>query len=293
MTSEASPAERAIERAIRRAREAGLDAERGEIIAEGVNVLVRLEPASLLARVSDLIDVMRVDGAWPWYVRDVAVTSWLAERQVLAPRPVAGPFREDDGISVSLWEWLEHDPYVNPPERELGASLAELHAVLANYDADLPDVRDVIGEVAALAEQIREVAELRASADAFERSLDSLMAALDRIDPWRTQALHGDTHAGNVVGVGDALVWIDYEDVCRGPVEFDLACAIALGVRSTADADALLEGYGGEVDLKLLELMVDARRLQLATLSAVLIATGHETPDRRARVDRWMATYAR
>lgn len=35
--------------------------------------------------------------------------------------------------------------------------------------------------------------------------------------------MHGDAHAGNLIATRDGLVWIDFEDVCRGPVEWDLA----------------------------------------------------------------------
>jgi thiamine kinase-like enzyme len=36
--------------------------------------------------------------------------------------------------------------------------------------------------------------------------------------------LHGASHPGNLVAVrGGGIVWIDFEDVCLGPVEWDLA----------------------------------------------------------------------
>jgi thiamine kinase-like enzyme len=36
--------------------------------------------------------------------------------------------------------------------------------------------------------------------------------------------LHGDAHPGNLIAARDGgLMWIDFEDVCLGPVEWDLA----------------------------------------------------------------------
>jgi hypothetical protein len=43
-------AEQAVDRALTFARRAGLVAERGEVISEGTNVLVRLKPEPALAR---------------------------------------------------------------------------------------------------------------------------------------------------------------------------------------------------------------------------------------------------
>jgi Ser/Thr protein kinase RdoA (MazF antagonist) len=42
-------------------------------------------------------------------------------------------------------------------------------------------------------------------------------------DPGEAQPLHGDAHPGNLPASRDGLPWIDFEDVCRGPVEWDLA----------------------------------------------------------------------
>ena len=35
--------------------------------------------------------------------------------------------------------------------------------------------------------------------------------------------LHGDVHPGNLIATRGGLVWIDFEETCRGPVEWDLA----------------------------------------------------------------------
>ena len=59
---------------------------------------------------------------------------------------------------------------------------------------------------------------------------DLLRAAAERLRPLREtpggelQPLHGDTHPGNhLIPTRDGgLVWIDFEDVCLGPIEWDL-----------------------------------------------------------------------
>jgi Ser/Thr protein kinase RdoA (MazF antagonist) len=57
---------------------------------------------------------------------------------------------------------------------------------------------------------------------------DRLLAAHERLapfaaDPGETAVLHGDLHPGNLHATGGELRWLDIEDVCRGPVGYDLA----------------------------------------------------------------------
>jgi thiamine kinase-like enzyme len=37
--------------------------------------------------------------------------------------------------------------------------------------------------------------------------------------------LHGDAHPGNLLPTAQGLLWIDFEDACRGPLEWDYATA--------------------------------------------------------------------
>lgn len=40
---------------------------------------------------------------------------------------------------------------------------------------------------------------------------------------WPRRPLHGDAHTGNVLNTKAGPRWLDFEDVCSGPVEWDLA----------------------------------------------------------------------
>ena len=56
----------------------------------------------------------------------------------------------------------------------------------------------------------------------------TLRGAASRLEPFLeapepTQTLHGDAHPGNLIATRNGLVWIDFEDVCLGPLEWDLA----------------------------------------------------------------------
>jgi thiamine kinase-like enzyme len=83
--------------------------------------------------------------------------------------------------------------------------------------------------------------------------------------------LHGDAHLGNVLRSGRELVWNDLEHVCRGPVEWDLAClavtAVVLGRDRESTAEAL-SGYGS-FDLDAVDRLIDLRLLEFAALKAL------------------------
>jgi len=41
--------------------------------------------------------------------------------------------------------------------------------------------------------------------------------------PGELRPVHGDAHPGNLVATPDGLIWIDFEHICLGPREWDLA----------------------------------------------------------------------
>jgi Ser/Thr protein kinase RdoA (MazF antagonist) len=51
---------------------------------------------------------------------------------------------------------------------------------------------------------------------------EALMGRLDGIT-FPEQAIHGEPHDGNCLPTREGPRWIDFEDACRGPVEWDLA----------------------------------------------------------------------
>ena len=108
--------------------------------------------------------------------------------------------------------------------------------------------------------------------------------ALDAGLPVR--ALHGDAHAGNVLRAPDGLLWIDFEDTCRGPVEWDLAC-LACGRGPSAEA---LAAYGRAPDDPELVPFVEARSLQLAVWTVFVAERRPELREQaRERLDAVLA----
>ena len=248
------------------AREHGVACDEAVRIAAGSNVLVHLKPAPVVARVMTGTAVLH-DDPERWLAREVAVGAFLAERTDLVVPPSdllpPGP-HERDGLWMTLWKFVPHDEHAPPPEpRELGRSLRALHAALAGFPGDLAPlsgIRDWLGRL---------LAELRPSPGLTRRDIDRLRLRLDALTPvvfessLPAQALHGDASMSNLLRTDSGLVWNDLEDVCAGPVAWDLsglvASARARG-QSAEFIDELLAAYG-EPGVERLETFLEAHAL--------------------------------
>jgi hypothetical protein len=218
-------------------------------VAEGYSVRVRLDPAQVLTRVVTVGRTLRGDPL-PWMQREIAVSRYLAAAGV----PVVPAWRDPGphyacGLEVSLWEWREPQRHPQPvPPMVFGRLLHELHDALQGYDADLPVL---VGPLTDIATAIR----LSDDVVLHEAAARLLPLALT----WPRRPLHGDAHTGNVLSTRSGLCWIDLEDVCAGPVEWDLASR-------TLTAE-YVDAYPGAVERGRLEDCRDLRSLQvLATI---------------------------
>ena len=240
------------------ARGHGVDCDEAVRIAAGSNVLVHLRPAPVVARVMTGTAVLH-DDVEQWLAREVAVGAFVAERSdlVVAPTDILppGPHMQD-GLWMTLWKFVPHDDQAPAPEpRELGRSLRELHAALAGFSGDLSPLSEVRDWLERL------LAELRPSPLLTRQDIDWLRFKLDALTPavfessLPAQALHGDASMSNLLRTESGLVWNDLEDVCDGPVAWDIsglvASARARG-QSATFVDELLAAYGdpGVEDLK-------------------------------------------
>jgi thiamine kinase-like enzyme len=83
---------------------------------------------------------------------------------------------------------------------------------------------------------------------------DRLVSSIDVLKEFPFQPLHGDAHPGNLLNTTLGLLWTDWEDTFRGPVEWDLASIIwnsRILDGDHATADAILAAYrqaGGGID---------------------------------------------
>jgi hypothetical protein len=241
----------AIAAAVAMGKELGLRVDEPRELGTWSNHVIHLAPAPVVARIATLTSRIRPGG--DWLDDELAVCAWLAERAapVLPPTDLcdAGPHKRD-GYRMTLWSYVES---TEPDPAEAGAELRELHAALVDYPRRLRSW-DPLPEVAAIAEYLD-----RAGAAADAATLRELSAAA-AVPAVHERPIHGDAHLGNVLG---PRLWGDWEDVCRGPVEWDVATLQAAG-RVFGDSEAAraaaVAAYG-EHDEELVEELLPLRVL--------------------------------
>lgn len=237
--------DRAVRAAVETAAAHGIRACEPVVLADGFNVLVRLRPAPVVARVMTLSSGLRPRGD-ERIARELAVAQFLASRGIPVSRPTSeappGPHRRR-GLWLSFWEHLEVDADARPTPEVVGARLRELHRALRDYpgsgavlDVPISDIGEFLG--AGGNWRFAGPGDLAA----IQRRLDALLPRLESSDSSH-RWLHGDAHPGNLLRANGEWVWTDFEECVFGPVEWDLAC---LRGSRWVDHAAALRAYGTE-----------------------------------------------
>ncbi|GAA2815905.1 phosphotransferase [Saccharopolyspora taberi] len=225
----------AVRAAARVARAHGAVVGEPVVLASGYNVIVRLDPAPVVARVVVVPAVLRsnVDGL---VGRELAVAAFLARSGVAAVRPSAeippGP-HHGEGFWMSFWEPLPAVAERLPGAEEFGSRLRKLHEALAGFPLATPPLDVPIGDVEAFLRSGFATREDLAAGRELERIVPELAGP--------AQTVHGDAHPRNLVLSGGDWVWTDLEECCRAPVEWDLA---VLRGTKRLDGVAALASYG-------------------------------------------------
>ncbi len=178
-------------------------------------VILRLLPNDVVARVA-LADEHGFE-------REVELSRRLSEAGYPVVPPADLKVHEQDGISVSLWR--HYEPQEPIPSDEYAAALRRLHAGMREIDVPVPHFMDRVIEAT------RVLAEPALSPEATEADRELVLTTLTAASRAvitagvPEQLLHGEPHPGNLLSTKDGPLFIDFETVCRGPVEFDVAHA--------------------------------------------------------------------
>lgn len=248
-------------------------------IGAASNVLVHLRPAPVVARVMTATAVLHPDVQW-WLERELEVGRFLAERSapIVPPTDLLDPGpHEHDGYWMTFWRFVKHDSGRRVGgSRRLGRSLRELHAILADFEGALPTLAGVADGLARLLD------ELRSSARLERERLEAMTSELERLRPHvfetalPVQALHGDASLSNLLRAERGLLWNDFEDVCEGPVEWDLA-SLVVSMRdrgaSPQFVDEALDAHGA-AGVQALAHFIDAQALYAAVWQAFQASGG-------------------
>ncbi len=264
--------QRAAQAALDAGRALGLAAERATVLHDVFSVVVHLEPTPVVAR----IQVVLPPGYSPELQaarqqRELDVVNWLDARgvPVVPPSPLVPrvPVRRD-GFGMTFWELADLAPDHQAYSGVAIAKSAELHAGLAGYPTSLPFLVPFTETGPALFAAL-EPSELltandidRARAQFAELSavLGDAAAFAARHPGVIVQPLQGDGPSHNVIRTTTGIRFADFEDVCAGPVEWDLAM---LGPEATAEYDDAAAALGlRRTDPHVQRLMDSARTLQ-------------------------------
>lgn len=274
----------AINAALTVAEKHGLREITPEVIRDRGNILVKLTPYPVVARIASRIDATRTHGSREWLAREVAVLAHLTDVNAPAVHISSfvppGPHQIGD-LTLTFSEWVERDLSHTPDFYEIGRSLRELHTALQSYNGQkLP----LLAPVALLQHWLKLVAPTDWLCSEDLRFLETVYEHVERelLQTARPiQVLHGDAHDGNTLYTGRGLLWLDFEETCVGPVEWDLACLITGLYKQDPVHPVILQalaGYGYAAPLENLLPFIRARVLQGA-LWAILLS--HYYPDRQ------------
>jgi hypothetical protein len=210
------------------AKRLGLDTSGMTVLHSSNNTIVHLPAGGLVAKVGTSTEAAET------LSRELAIALHLTARGAEIAPPARhvppGPHLEE-GLSLTLWDFLAHDPDPELDDDELADSIERLHAHLATWGGELPDYRD----------RIRQTERLLGDDDAMRavprdglnvlraRFAETAPGLLDRARP--AIVLHGGPHSHNVLATTAGLRWIDFETCCRGPIEADLAYLGEAGTR--------------------------------------------------------------
>lgn len=198
-----------------------LPSDRCEILQEASTLVLRLS--------EDLVGRVILDEDGPrtgsdFFDRETKVAEFLA----IQGAPVVGvhdllppgPY-EVNGFVMNFWKFVHAcDDDADP--QEVGSSLAQCHHVLQEYTGDLEPLA-ILHESLKLIPKLREENLLPNHTDLLEASL---LRTIEQLSSYPMQAIHGDAHWGNVLKTQDGPIWMDWEDVFLGPIEWDLASIV-------------------------------------------------------------------
>jgi thiamine kinase-like enzyme len=188
-------------------------------LADSNNVIVWLAPSPVVAKVGT------------GHHHALSLELRVAQHLVRMGAPVVSPATElpqqvhhVGGFVATFWQYRRHDRTEVHPEI-LAMALAALHEALATYPGALPSFEEELHRFGQVLSQPQRSPAL----DDTDRNL--LLVALDRFRmelascATDRRALHGSPHSSNVLVMRGQPQFIDFETVCQGPLEWDLAHA--------------------------------------------------------------------
>jgi Phosphotransferase enzyme family len=211
----------AIEAARRCARQLGLDAEDPVVLRATNNTVVWLAPLPIVAKVGT--------GHYDRLATEIEVANLLSAAGAPAVPPADGiPVRVHrvETFEMTFWRYEPQDGVTDPDSRSVAAALARLHEALSRLKPPAngwPPFDQEANELQSRLDNENFAPELRDDdRGVLQQALAGGVRQLQEAAPTE-QVLHGSPHRLNVLVVKGSPRFIDFETVCEGPTEWDLA----------------------------------------------------------------------
>ena len=153
------------------------------------------------------------------------------------------------GFEVSVWQWIEQEKRNADAFHAFGHLIRRFHDLDGKLDMDVPPFDPLL--------KIRRRIERLNNADGFPRKYLAVLQSALHVAEQREATLrdttlgegvlHGDALLGNTISTATGLRLIDFDSVCYGPREWDLAPSLVAVQRFGRDIEswtAFLRGYG-------------------------------------------------
>jgi hypothetical protein len=253
MSLQTPTVEEAVEAATAVAAAYGVVCEDPDVFHAAGNVWVHLAPSPVVAQIPKDVVAVRGPSTIVHVRRDLEVCQWLSERglavgapsDLLPPGPHEYESSNHEQILVAFYRYYERTPSKDKDDVGAGRALRELHEALREYPQPLTELEAPISEPRRLLGLIQAGKLLPPTQIQLLRN--HLSAAERYIEGWPTQPVHADVHLQNVITTAQGPLWTDWENVCRAPLLWDLACLVAstqlYGIPASR-LGAALRGYG-------------------------------------------------
>jgi hypothetical protein len=214
----------AIKAAVELATAFGLRVEEPVLLRSTNNIVVWLRPAMVVAKVGVGHHRRLADEL------DAALELNLLGGPVVPPAPeVPRLVHRCRGFEVTFWRYYPQPSDLTISSRDLAEALRRLHESCRHISpamrARLPSFLQELGAVRAALTNPSCLASL-AKPDRLLllKTFDRLIAELRAIsEPLLENVIHGSPHRFNVLVADGEARFIDFETVCTGPIEWDLA----------------------------------------------------------------------
>ncbi|HZX07324.1 aminoglycoside phosphotransferase family protein, partial [Kribbella sp.] len=237
------------------------------VLYQAFSTVVQLKPSPVVARVPMNLPapLQEPEPAVRRQQREIDVMTWLAEQGVPVVQSAHPVPVELDGLCMTFWKYVE---VAEPDYVRATARVPELHAQLASYPGELPWMAPLrlVGPGLATAEAVpglleqEDVERARAEWKVLEPILTRRSGFESAFPSVAVQPIHGDAPSWNLINTVDGPLWADFEDVCIGPREWDLA----------GFGPDLCRAYGAGLDPRVQQLMDVARALQVVVCAPLV-----------------------